>query len=182
MGDTQTKQAGKRKTTASARVTETAVSSPSMYVVGNSSIAQAAPLNGNAVAQLMLDRKVVLVGETTELTPPSAKTTSKVFCVHPAPVTINRKRLEASNPLRAKVDSFKRYRDGRPLTPWKPPGTVAHRNSPRHQPSRREEYRSKVPLEVPKGRGATQTVRGGESCRIPNHRNRVSSKLVSTES
>ena len=32
-----------------------------------------------------------------------------------------------------------------------------------------------------KGRGVTQTARGGESCRIQNHRNRVSSKLVSTE-
>ena len=96
LGDTQTKQAGKRKTAASARVTETAVSSPPNSVVDESSIAQAAPVNGNAVAQPMLARRVVLVGGTTEFTPPSAKkTTSKVFCVHPAPVTINRKRLEA---------------------------------------------------------------------------------------
>ena len=103
--------------TAPARVTEPAVSSPLMSVVDESTIAQAAPVDGNAVAQRMLARKVVLVGGTTELTPPSAKTTSKVFCVHPAPVTINRKRLEASNPLRAKVGPSKRYRDGRPLTP-----------------------------------------------------------------
>ena len=138
-GDTQTQQAGKRKTAAPARVTETAVGSPPISVADESTMALAALVDGNAVARPVLARRVVRVGGTTDLTPPSAETTSEASCVRPVPVTINRKWLEASNPLRAKVGPFKRYSDDRSLTPWKPPGAVTHRKSRRRQPSRREE-------------------------------------------
>ena len=80
-------------------------------------MAQTAPVDGNAVTQPVLARRVVLVGGTTGLTSPSAETTSEASCVRPMSVTINRKWLEASNPLRAKVGPSKRYSDDRPLTP-----------------------------------------------------------------
>ena len=145
-GETQTQQAGKKKTAAPARVTETAVGLPPISVADKTTMVLAAPVDGNAVARPVLARRVVLVGGTTDLTPSSAETTSEASCVHPVPVTINRKWLEASNPLRAKVGPSKRYSDDRPLTRWKPPGAVAHKKARRRQPSRREEQRSNVSL------------------------------------